>query len=788
MRCIYILIVFLSLSVNALSSEDKTLRQVLDNISRTEGIYFVYDSSIDIDMPYRGGSYENKELNDALKTIFKDSGICYKKKGRNIILKKDKRLNAGPNEHNSIKLPEVTVIGKNKSILLHSQIGRRSMNRDDIIGDFSFMSTPDIMKTLQQLPGTSNGVELSSGFFVHGGGNDENFFLVDGSTIYQTSHLGGLFSVVNPTIIRSVDFFKSGFPAQYNGRLSSVTDIKTADGDIQKIKGELSLGIFESKAQIEGPIVANKTSFNVSFRRSLIDLPLAAFCSISNAMNDDGSNKVKYSFYDLNAKITHKFDEKNLIRISLYATHDKFKLDNKSKLGEEINTTVNDYKQNAINATAEAEMNPSDRISVNLAATGVFNNSALLYYDTDSHFNNDDTQFNTFYRSLYKSSIYDITFQGNFAINVSSHLNLLLGCNYSIHSLTPHSSMQSYSLKEGICRDTIKSTKEYKENYEELKSYAEAKIALSDHTSANIGVSTIYATTSKRHYFIVDPRFSIRQNIADNYSFKFSYTRTSQNIHHVSSTYIDMPTDLWISIGNDIRPSRSNQFACGLYFNKDEVFSYSFEGFIKHSRHILQYKDWLGFQTAKEISDNIVDGKGYSYGAELELNYKTPRYRINMFYTLSWSRRYFPELYSHWFYDQFDNRHKFSLSARVNLTKNITLSGIWNIHSGNRCTVPTSNILSPLLPDEDTTINSELLYTKPNNMTLPTYHRLDLGIDFRHITKRNHERIWNISIYNAYCHLNAVYVQWKNRENGESYLKSYGYVPVIPSFSYTIKF
>ncbi len=181
-------------------------------------------------------------------------------------------------------------------------------------------------------------------------------------------------------------------------------------------------------------------------------------------------------------------------------------------------------------------------------------------------------------------------------------------------------------------------------------------------------------------------------------------------------------------------------------------------------------------------------GKGKAYGLEWETCYSNSRTHVSAAYTLSWSKRNFPTFYNGWYPDKFDNRHKLNLSVRHNFSSRIEAYASWTYHTGNRMTVPQQQVNAPAIPGIGGEPASEWIYEQPNNVSLPAYHRLDLGINFRSTTKRGYERIWNISVYNAYCRMNPLYGKVKEMTDGSFKGKATGMFPILPSFSYTLKF
>lgn len=201
-------------------------------------------------------------------------------------------------KESNTSLKEVVVVADLNASLRTTQTGKVSLTSEQLNTEFSLLSSPDLVKTLQNIPGVASGTELLSGMYVHGGKNDENLFLLDGTPLYQINHLGGLFSAFNTDIIKNVDFYKSGFPARYGGRLSSVVDVRTKEGNMKEFHGTFSLGLLDGRVQFEGPIIKDKTSFNIAMRRSWADLFTAPAFFLLNRSNPDDKKNVRYAFHD----------------------------------------------------------------------------------------------------------------------------------------------------------------------------------------------------------------------------------------------------------------------------------------------------------------------------------------------------------------------------------------------------------------------------------------------------------------------------------------------------------
>lgn len=323
----------------------------------------------------------------------------------------------------------------------------------------------------------------------------------------------------------------------------------------------------------------------------------------------------------------------------------------------------------------------------------------------------------------------------------------------------------------------------------ELTIYAEDEISLSPRWTVNAGCSYTLLKVKSRTYHLIDPRLALKRQLTDDASLKFSYTHMSQSVHRIASTFLELPTDFWVPTTAGIRPTRSDQLAFGAYVRPGKLWSVSLEAFYKHTVHLLQYRNWTGLQPpAARWDKDVTEGKGRALGLELDADYRTPRVTATLAYTLSWSKRRFPELYAGWFTDQFDNRHKLNITARYALTGRVTVYAAWTLRSGNRATLPVAYVPQPQMPGEPDNFEAGFVYDRPNNFRLPAYHRLDVGANFSHTTRRGFERIWNVSIYNAYCHLNTMYIRVKPQPDGTFTARSKGFIPLIPSVSYTLKF
>ena len=720
------------------------------------------------------------------------SYVGYDDKAEEINLDRDIQLPIRLKENSNLE--EIVVHGNLNSPLYTTQTGKKSLTHNDISTEFSLMSSPDVIKTLQSSSGVAEGIEGATGLFVHGGNADENLFLIDGSPLYEVNHSLGLFSSFNTDVIKNVDFYKSGFPARYGGRTSSVVDVRTKDGDMEHTHGMYSIGMMDGRFQIDGPIVKGKTSFNFGIRRSWIDLILKPILAITNHNQGDDGEKfnIDYSFHDINGKITHIFSERSKAYLSVYSGIDNYTVkDDDSGSSNETSFTKNHFNWGNFNIAINWNYLFSPKVFANFAIVYSHNRAVYDYIDELANKNNNNVITDVDHEERHNhSTINDIGYRTEFDYRPNPQHHIRFGNNYTYHTFKPqtHSQLDYY----GYIDERVDTINIHGHNYhiaQETSLYGEDDINLTEKWSANLGFNYTLFFISGKAFNTIDPRVAIKYQLSSRTSIKFSYTEMTQFVHKVANTYLDMPTDYWVPTTSRLHPMRSKQFAAGIYFQPSSKFVFSIEGFYKTTSHMLQYSNWMGFEPpANNWDKEVLDGKGKFYGIETDLCYNNKRLTFNASYTLSWNKRKFDDYYDGWFYDKFDNRHKVNLNLRYKAGRKMALYASWNLHSGNRITLPTQYINLPILPGE---VYGETgyFYEKPNTISMPLYHRLDIGIDLHHTTKHGHERIWNISIYNVYCHLNTMYAIVDKGIYDDKYkIKTYGYMPIIPSVSYTIRF
>ncbi|MDG1741936.1 MAG: TonB-dependent receptor [Crocinitomicaceae bacterium] len=628
----------------------------------------------------------------------------------------------------------------------------------------------DIMKTLQLTPGVKGAGEGNAGFFVRGGGADQNLILLDEANVYNASHLLGFFSVFNSDAIKDVSLYKSGIPAEYGGRASSVMDVKMRDGNKKKFGMSGGIGLISSRLTVEAPIVKDKGSFIVSGRRSYADL----FLKLSK---DTSINQTQLFFYDLNAKANYRLGDKDRIFLSGYFGRDV--------LG------INDaFGFNWGNATGTIRWN-------HLFSNKLFSNTSIAYSDFDYGFNvgSGEDGFGI------SSSINDINFKQDFDYFLNSNNKMKFGVNAIYHTFKPGELSGGNSSFNPIVLDTRYGLEAaaYIQNDMKIGSRWSLMYGLRYSAFNLMGDGTAYefdgngvltnSTEYSRGESIalhhgLEPRFSISYILSENNSIKLGYNRNLQYLHRVTNSTTSSPTDIWVPSSNNVLPQLADQIAIGYYqnFNKN-MFSFTGEVYYKALQNQIDYRTGASNFLNELIEGEFVYGKGRSYGLELQLQKKKGKFTGWLSYTLSRALRTFDAIDNgREFSARQDRIHDISLVTMYNLTERVALSAAWIYYTGDAVTFPSGKY----------ELNGTVIpyYTERNGYRMPDYHRLDLGATFYFKEREKFEHNLNVSIYNAYNRENAYTITFQEAENDPTQTEAVQTTlfKIIPSITYNFNF
>lgn len=639
----------------------------------------------------------------------------------------------------------------------------------------------DVLKALQLLPGVQSAGEGNSGFYIRGGGPDQNLILLDDAVVYNTGHLFGFFSVFNADALKNTTLIKGGIPANYGGRLSSVVDVSMKDGNNKEYHGEGGIGLIASRLTLEGPIVKEKGSFMVSGRRTYVDLLMKPFLK----GNSKGSG---YYFYDLNLKANYTLGSKDRLYLSGYFGKDVFS----------FNSSAGTFKAHIPWGNTTGTLRWNHQFSPKL-----FLNATTVYNDYKFEFNGAQNDFDV----KFYSAIRDWNAKMDFDYYPSMKHHIKFGANYTFHTFTPN----QVSGKSGTSE--FKPDNSLRKYAHEAGAYILDEFDLGKNVRVNAGLryswfgqtgpytrfdldengnksdSVIYAGGKLvKSYGGIEPRLNIRINVDERSSLKASVSKTYQYIHLVANNGSTLPTDIWMPSTAIVQPQRSWQYSLGYFRNfLDNALETSVEVYYKDMQNQIEYRSGYTPTTFRDPELDFVFGKGQAYGAEFFINKTKGKFTGWIGYTLSWTWRKFPDLnQGERFPAKYDRRHDLSVVGSYELNKKLTFSAVFVYGSANAITLPTGYyfIEQNLIQD----------YSKLNEYRIFPYHRLDLSLvyDPHPERKKRWKGSWAFSIYNVYSRMNPyiLYVDTDgDLQNGTKVnVKQVSIFPIIPSITYNFKF
>lgn len=689
-------------------------------------------------------------------------------------------------------LEEVTVYGSlNKSLSMESpSIGALNISKEAIKTTPVIMGESDVIKTIQLEPGVSAGVEGMAGMYVHGGNTDENLYMLDNIPLYQVNHLAGLFSAFNTEALRNVDFYKSSFPAKYNGRLSSFMDVHTKDGSLKEHHGSFRLGLTSGAFNIDGPIWKDKTSYSVAIRRSWFDILTIPAFAIYNSISKDEKNQIGYAFTDINAKITHRFSDRSRAYAMFYYGEDYLHVKQSYDKDKE-NGSYDESKNNLRWGNIVASLGWNYVISPQLfmEVTGAFTRFASYLKHSDEYGEKSEGNLIDYQFDEVRSdnNIHDWTAKVDFDWRPRSNHNFNFGAGYTYHSFLPSKTVRNTidnDISAGLSEPILK----YKAN--EMNVYGSGDWTPWQPLRINYGLHFSLFNISGHTSTNLSPRLSARWAINNKWTVKAGYSHTVQYVHQLIQSSLSLPTDQWVPIVKDQKPQTADKISVGVYFSPTNQWTFSAEAYYKKMRNLLEYVDeYYLLPPSTEWPDKLTPGKGTSKGIDFKASREFGNITGHVAYSLLWADRIYPGRNGgKKFPARFDNRHKINILVDWKINDKWEISASWTGMSGNRITLPTQVWRDPNLAPWNYDM---LLKTDINNYRLPFYHRLDLNA--RRYTKRGY---WDISIYNAYCHMNVIGVD-REYQVGDATTDVYTdfslipifrkirVIPIIPSFSYT---
>jgi hypothetical protein len=699
-------------------------------------------------------------------------------------------------------LQEVQIIAEEaRQIQEETQMSSARIPVEQIKQMPALLGEVDVVKVVQMLPGVQSGLEGSSGLYVRGGGPDQNLILLDDVPLYTIGHLGGLFSVFNADAISTVQLTKGGFPARYGGRLSSILDIRMKDGNSEKLEADASLGLISGKLSLNGPI-GKKTTFLLSGRRTWLDLPVRLLVKLTTR----GRSSIGYQFNDVNAKLVHRFSNKDKIYLSLYSGEDAISTGEKAGLI----LTNND----SLFRKLEAGQRWGNRMAAlrwnHIWSPKLFSNVTATYtqfkFLTGSKLWQGPTEEYDFFEEFrFFSGIRDFGLKSDFEWYISPFHTVRFGSSITRHRFAPGRLAIASQTNGNAGNRPFPFNPEDVYDAWESGLYVEDEIRFGPRISVNLGLHLAWYNTQGKDHISPQVRVAGRYQAWDNIALKASFVQMTQYLHLLSSAGAGIPIDVWVPATPLVPQQESDQFAAGfaasLWQNQFEL---SVEAYYKQMQGLIEYKSGTGFLTDVRFStiwEQQVEtgGAGWAYGTEFFLQKKTGKIKGWIGYTLSWNNRKFENLNNGLRYPyRYDRRHDIALAVTWDVNKRIQVGGNWVFGTGNAVSFPTARAGAAGEPVQGLELFRSFfagstggygIYDGGRNASrAEDYHRLDASISFIKQKKKGRERKWIVSIYNAYSRRNPFSYYTGRVSVGEAErveVRKIALFPIIPMLTFT---
>jgi hypothetical protein len=659
----------------------------------------------------------------------------------------------------------------------------------------------DVLRMIHLLPGVQTGAEGIGGLHIRGGDNGQNLIMIDGVPVYNAAHGAGLLSVFNSHAIQSARLIKGAFPARYGGRLASVLDIRTREGNRKEFSARGEVGMLAGKLFVEGPLVPEKGSFFLSARRSLVDWYLQPLSrSIKAQRGEDGV--VGYRFYDLNGKANLELSSRSHLYLSLYSGGDRYS--NTSILADSMRQDLQGFRYDRFaqdqmswgNTVASLRWNYlfNDKFFGNFALTYSALDSRINHFQADSVVNLATGLPINHSASLgyFASGIQDVGAQIDldyipsprhylrFGLHVLRHRfdNALLVGDQEKTGNDPARPLPGFP---DLARQSIAW---------ESAAYIEDEVKLGQRLAVNAGLHAAAFHLRGQSYWSLQPRLAASWQVARALSFEGYYNQMQQFVHLLTNSAIGLPTELWVPSTEEVGPQASWQAGLAAQQALGRGWGLSLDGYYKAMRGLPDYIEGAPF--LDDWAGNVTIGEGRAYGAELLLRKSQGKLRAWAAYGLAWADRQYEDINNGLrFPYRFDRRHEFKTAVIFQLQDWMDFSANWLYSTGLAFSPPVGQY-EIFIPGAGWV--TAIDFGQKNAYRMPAYHRLDVGANFRlHTGAIQH--VIHIGVYNLYNRRNPLYYDLRTTyrlENGQlrprrEFVQSW-LLPMLPSLSYSAQF
>ena len=618
--------------------------------------------------------------------------------------------------------------------------------------------------------------------YVRGGGGDQNLILLDEAVVYNPNHFFGFFSVFNADAIKNVNFYKSSFPIEIGGRLSSIISIQQKEGNKSKVEGAGSIGFLTSKLTLEGPLKKEKSSFILSLRRTNLDPFLKIVNSPQQALG--------YNFYDINAKVSLQINNNNKVFISAFIGRDALSIGmtNLNKIAD-IRTV---QKSSILWGNSTATVNWFSILPKNSMLSTV-----LTYTKYNSSFDDNIVRTNPIEGSKtsvinFGSGIQDLTAKSTITVNSNINRETKSGLFFSQRYFLPkiYTGQNVRALPDVAVKQFFNTT--------EAGAFLSEKMGLTSDFKATFGLRYTLLSVPNKIYNILEPRVSFSYQASPNGILKAAYDRTTQTVNLLQSSGFGLSTDLYVPSTSFFRPQTSDQFSMGYErgFKQNNLF-FSVESYLKRQNNILGFKEGVSLfilgDNAKSFDweENITSGKGLNYGVEFNIRKPQGKLTGSLSYTLAKAIVKFEDLNNGKPFSPFqDRRHDVSIFTSYKINRRLQLSANWILTTGFPISLPLGYYQSALF-ENNSFLSTNNYYGFRNFSRMPTYHRLDLSLLINPKKKRRFNSSWEFGIFNVYNRKNAfnAFLQIDQKPGSSGLKVAYGsLLPIVPSINYNFNF
>ena len=690
-----------------------------------------------------------------------------------IRLHKNVTLDITLNDTTADQLKEVVVSANEKDNKLQgTQMGTDRLSMTTIRNVPVLLGETDVLKTIQLLPGVASAGEGNTGFYVRGGAPDQNLILLDGTTVYNPSHLLGLFSTFNSDAIKDVSVFKGAMPPQYGGRLSSIEDVRMKEGNNQAFHGRVGEGLLTISGELEGPIQKKQSSFVVAARATRLNQAL------SNS-TDTTINRDRIGFYDLNGKFNFRLGNRDQLYGAGY-------------LGKDDLSIYKTFGLKWGNGVASLRWNHvfGSKLFTNTTVALSNYNTSITVYVTNSSFDIRSALNDYSLRQdweWYPGLAHTVRFglQSIYHVIAPAKLVALPGSGVNDSSYESRYGWETSLFAGDDWKATDRLTLSYGVRITGFTVLGPGKFYHLDGEGKVKDTLNYGSGESVKHYINPEPRLALGYELDDHSTIKAAYARNVQNVHLLANSALSVPTDRWMLTNNNIQPEIADQFSVGYYRESDTGnYSWNVEAYYKMMQHQIDYRTGANLELTDIVESELLFGKGRAYGMEAQLKKTSGKLTGWVSYTLSKSQLQIDGIDNdRWYNSTFDRTHNIAVVAIYQRNPGWTFSADWVYYTGSPVSYPSGKYIA------DGRV--VFYYSERNGYRLPAYHRLDLGA-VRHFPKKKkwYQLELAFGVYNAYDRLNAYFINFRQDPNNaaETQAVQTSLFGIVPYFTIAAKF